>query len=730
MDFHLLVQTVANKSEKILERIQRIKKHIAKDIQDIVKKQEHEPDERYLLAFDLEILFLMLSIQEYTAEHSQKENRKEARKYLSYYLANSMWLEDINPTEALSFAKEGIALSNPGDRQDAFNILGLCSLKTKGGKQLAYDTYLSWIKKEPVGLLADFWCEGFSFNGWEDDWRNMNGNEDSVATMYNNFAYVCDSIAGTYELRSPERRRFQKIAINNIITAIEKDADPCYYWSYGLMLAEMNTPDKSSYESMKQYAKALDRSVLLKDRLPSMRLYCGAMIDDLMAMLMNSKQSFCQWSEQSGMQYYEELKKCFQEYKQMLGTAQGDSRVEETEKRNAWKSFFNAQRYLQASNDGQLELALLLIDRVTRILQKHLRRNAYSSKNYYTRDKRKDANVAVRRDPGRSIAYYTTIKTAMYLFNVLYRDSKDTAPIPIDPEHAEYDKGINCLTMMQAYYMNDPYEGLSFERGISGTDPSKNILFYRGDAWRFREDIFQKNFVFLKSFTHRMDNLLMWNRYGSDRESGSRDSNGCCIRFHPEFFDRVNDGETADNSRNLLVDKEDDYGLYRVVYLNQKGEIESAKNPNLDVNVKRCYTLLKQLLQYVNSRLYDFSEVDPDDRRIAIVRNFVQLALNPVIFLFKDDEYSDEEEYRLVVSRSHNEIDNIRMIPGEPEKACVNPYFQVCIDKVILGPNVENPEHWFNHFRYHIASMWRRALGPGVPIPRFTVEKSSIHYHT
>ena len=113
-----------------------------------------------------------------------------------------------------------------------------------------------------------------------------------------------------------------------------------------------------------------------------------------------------------------------------------------------------------------------------------------------------------------------------------------------------------------------------------------------------------------------------------------------------------------------------------------------------------------------------------------MARSFVQTALNPVIFLFKDDTYSDEEEYRLAVSRSNNELDNIRMIPGEPEKACVNPYFQMCIDKVTLGPNVENPEYWFNHFRYHIASMWRRALGSAAPIPEFTVEKSSIHYHT
>ena len=726
----ILIRQITYQKKAVPDQIIRIKRQLSNSIKSFVKITEHETDERYILAFYLDILFLLLSIQEYTAGHSTKENKAEARRYLSYYLANGLYLAGLDPTERLSYAKESFALSAPTDRQDAFNILGLCALRSKGGKQLAYDTYLSWVQKAPLGLLTELWPPEFAFGSHEDAWRESKNGSESLGTMCNNFAYICDSIAKTYELKSPERKRFHKIAIEYISKAIEKKEDSDYYRTYGLILADLNTPDKSSQDSLAQYAKAMELSDKLHNRLPAKQLYCDAMIDELLAMLISSKQDYHQWSEHSGLQYYKELQKQFQDYSKMVKDAQNHPLVDEDDKRNVWESFFEMQHILQTPDDSALELGLLLIHRLAWNIKKFLRRNAYSSINYYTRDKHKDVKVNAYRDPGRSIAYYTTIKTAMYLFNVLYRSNRNTAPKPVGPKDSGYELGINCLTMMQAYYMNDPYEGLSFERGISGHDPNKNILFYQGNAWQFREDIFQKNFVFLKSFTDRMDNLLMWNRYGSDREIGSRDSNGCCIRFAPEFFDRVNDVDTTDTSSKLLVDKDDDYSLYRVVYLNQLGEIENSKNPKLDRNAKRCYELLKQLLRYVNSELYGFAKKNPDDPRIIAVRSYVQAALNPVIFLFKDDEYSDEQEYRLVVSRSHQELDNIRMLSGEPEKACINPYFQICIDKVIFGPNVENPEHWFNHFRYHIACMWRRALGPGAKIPGFTIEKSNIHYHT
>lgn len=729
-EFYTLVYIVTQGRAVTETQIRPVKSRLSNVMRSITKEQMHNPDSKYILAFCLEILFLLLSIQDYTAECSQKERVIEARCYLSYYLANGLYLADPDSADGLPYARQGIALSDSRDRQDAFNILGLCALRHRGKKQLAYDTYLSWIKKEPIGLLGELWPKNFVFGSGEDVWREAKENADSVATMYNNYAYVCDAIARTYEIRSPERKRFQKIAKDSIAMAIEKHAYPSYYHTYGLILADMNTPDRSSRDSLLQYEMALRSSKALRNRLLSMSLYCDAMIDDLLAMLINSKQDFCSWAGQAGLEYFDELNRRFQAYKQMLKAAQKDSNIADEDKHNYWKNFFGVQYELKGSNARALELSLLLISQLSANLKKFLRRNAYSTINYYTRDWRKDAKVNENRDSGRAIAYYTTIKTAMYLFDVLYRPQRGIAPAPVAPGDDGYEEGINCLTMMQAYYMNDPYEGLAFEKGISGDDPNKNVLFYRGNAWRFREDIFQKNFVFLKSFTDRMDNLLMWNRYGSDREIGSRDSNGCCIRFDPRFFERVNDTETVDTRGKLLVDKDDDYRLYRVVYLNQQGEIENAKNPKLDHNVKRCYGLMRQLLQYVNSVLCEFSERNPNDKRIEKVRSFVQEALNPIIFLFKDDEYADEQEYRLVVSRSYEELDNIRTISSNPNKVCINPYFQVCIDKVILGPNVEKPEHWFNHFRYQIAAMWRRSLDLGEAIPEFTVEKSAIHYHT
>lgn len=110
----------------------------------------------------------------------------------------------------------------------------------------------------------------------------------------------------------------------------------------------------------------------------------------------------------------------------------------------------------------------------------------------------------------------------------------------------------------------------------------------------------------------------------------------------------------------------------------------------------------------------------------------MQSALREVIFLFKHDDYADEAEYRLVVTRPHDFLDGIRLIPSEPDMLCVNPYFQICIDRVILGPNVAKTDPWSIYFRYQMTLMWKRALGfaENNQMPDFVIEKSKIHYHT
>lgn len=84
--------------------------------------------------------------------------------------------------------------------------------------------------------------------------------------------------------------------------------------------------------------------------------------------------------------------------------------------------------------------------------------------------------------------------------------------------------------------------------------------------------------------------------------------------------------------------------------------------------------MLIKLLRDVNEDLNGIPK-----KEIDWIRSFVQSAVREVIFLFKHDDYADEAEYRLVVTRPQDSPNGIRLIPSEPDMLCVNPYFQICI---------------------------------------------------
>ena len=429
---------------------------------------------------------------------------------------------------------------------------------------------------------------------------------------------------------------------------------------------------------------------------------------------------------------FKKLIEQLRQYQTMLLGAEDDLHVDATEKKNPWRRFLELHDKLTIT-DTSLELKLLMVEKLSQTIMGLLKRREYSSMNYYTRMDKMDSSVSPQRSGVKPIAYYTTLNTATHLFDVLHRENNRVAPSVVGKDKKSlYRDGINCLTMMHAYYMNDPSEGMALADFVSGVDPYSNILFYRGDGAQFREDIFNQYYVFLKSFTDKMDDLLMWNRYASDKNTGSKDSNGCCVQFNTDFFDKVNDSEMS--GKNMLLDDQDDYALYRVVYICQDGSIQGKKNPGLSSYVHGCYKLLIKLLREINEDLYKkgYAINGSEKEQTKWIRSFVQSALREVIFLFKHDDYADEAEYRLVVTRPHDILDGIRLIPSEPDMLCVNPYFQICIDRIILGPNVAKTDPWSVYFRYQMTLMWQRALRftENNQIPDFVIEKSKIHYHT
>jgi hypothetical protein len=716
----------------VKENVKKAKLVIRKEIRRFAENARFTADDLELMRFYRDVLFVVLSISDCGIRQNQDLIWTEAHTYICFYVAsNFCYRKGSAPSEGLFYAKKGLAISNPEERQEAFNVLGLCAIESRGCKQLAYDVYYSWIHQKIIGEIIPLLPTEYEFGQEDEDWRRKEGTE-PTSLMYANYAYVCGTIADTYERGETRGSAFYSIAIEYIQKAISLHESSAYHCTYATLLSDISVIDSSFDEILKQYKKSHNSAKESEDKISLQKCIIITMMDQLQADLYRwvneNNGSIEAWAkDSSSAPLFNNLMEELRNYQSSLAKAANNPLVDSSEKQNRWQQFIELCKSLPDKDEiSKIEIKLLMIEKASQTIMNLLKRREYSSTNYYTRIDEKDNGILQRRLGVKPIAYYTTLSTAAHLFDVLHRERKGVAPSLVGKDkESQYRDGVNCLTMMHAHYMNDPCEGMALADYVGGTNPHANILFYRGNAEKFRDDIFKQYYVFLKSFTDKMDDLLMWNRYASDRNSDSKDSNGCCIQFNTDFFDKVNDSE--DSIKDKFLDDEDNYALYRVVYISRDGNIRENKNPDLSPYVVGCYNMLIKLLRDVNEDLNGIPK-----KEIDWIRSFVQSAVREVIFLFKHDDYADEAEYRLVVTRPQDSPNGIRLIPSEPDMLCVNPYFQICIDRIILGPNVAKTAHWTTFFQYQLTLMWKRALKltGNNQIPKFSIEKSIIHYHT
>lgn len=376
---------------------------------------------------------------------------------------------------------------------------------------------------------------------------------------------------------------------------------------------------------------------------------------------------------------------------------------------------------------------LMCIYHLVQKIKRELWDDSYIQTVYYTREESPDVSAktttAKEKQPV-SIAYYTTLDNLKYLWEPVYANSHQERPKPrkdfADEKNLPKSKK-NCLTMMHAHYMNDPREGIALPDALSDwidqKSNNKNVLFCNNSPEAFRERLFNNQFVFLKSFTDIIDQLNMWSMYGSDRSDGS-DSNGCCVRINPKTFeDMLSISHKTSMIRDLDNDHDtDDLRLYKIAYL-KDNELVSPKNDNSKLNF--YYEYLREMVQKLNDLLTsDKSRTEGD---MVVVTQLLQEILTPIIFLFKDASYRSEHERRLIVTRSRTkeDMESISKTPQDPPKLYVNPYHQVFVDQIILGPKVKQPDNWIPHLQFELAKMWESWPGEK-RIP--SVRKSSINY--
>lgn len=710
-----------------------------------MEKSAFSDDDLEQMRFLGQIMLFIVMIKN-GEERNADSCRQEAISYIAYYLANGCTVKKrATAANTVLLAKRGLSISDPADRQDAFNILGISAIEA-GQKQLAYDTYFSWLNCRVVGELKNLVPNTLFMSGDEIRWREEHGRH-SEALMKGNFAYVSAFISETYEPNSDRWKVFHAIAVQEIKGAIKLDEKSYnYHCTYGTLLSETTEDSENNLlKALEQYSLYKEGNLGAEDRLDSFRVYCIVLLDILSERFVNQQnESFSRWAADKDVQkYFSEFNAELRKYAQhpCKDDAKDVGLLKAQNARKNWEPYFKLQKIVEEYNTVphifDLELILLLIRNTAQLLQKRLRRWEYNLTDYYSRNGDDDEDNVRRRSDVRPIAYYTTLNTIKHIFDDLYQESPCQAPRKIIGD----EKGKNCLTVTHAKYMNDPDEGLTLLKqflACIANEGHENILFPEESPVLFRENIYNRRFVFLKSFTERIDNLVMWNRYASDYSADGKNSNGCCVQLDAEAF-----GQLVDTSINteapirLENAPEDDYYLYRVVYISRDGKIRKSENPGLPYSVIEYYEALQALISTLNQMLYEMRKKlgRNGDKLVEQVREFLQQTLSIIMFLFKDSDYSDEVESRLIFVRTPNQQEEIRLLPTSPEKLCINPFFQVYISQIMFGPNVRDQELWTPYLQYQLNRMWRKhpslADKPdALPNTCYRIINSEIHYHT
>ena len=587
--------------------------------------------------------------------------------------------------------------------------------RKKRDLQTAYDVLYSWIEQKSCGRYS---YSPEKHTG-EVQWRKEH--PEAVLNLWTNMCCLSFMIAGLQNPASWQGRAFRREAISYAKKVLE--AEYSFRYPYGRCMHVLR--------NMREYGLAADAAAKLLDT-PQAPVEKGKKLPELrhLSELISARIGwFCQPKGQDGLpnrsdcdtDHFNQLQELVARFNRIIKNPDTkDSDID------ADKQILDICRTIASQQTEAAEsiiVYLLCIRHLALEIKRELRYVGCIQTVYDPRIGEPECEAADKVHKPSAIAYYTTLGNLKYLMEPVYAKDPKSRPIPLKDLEEPVDpaQGKNCLTMMHAHYMNDPSEGITLPQALSGwideRSPYKNLLFRTHAPSDFREQLLDGQFVFLKSFTDIIDQLNMWSIYSSDRNGGS-DSNGCCICIAPETFEMMLQSQIIEEQ-----DDQDDLQLYKVAYLRNNQIVNKDQQ-----ELSHYFELLKTLVQELNDTLVRLPNRSGQllDRVVSIL----QEILTPIIFLFKDASYRAEHELRLIVTRSRTreDMERISKTPQTPPKLYVNPYHQIFVEQIILGPKVKQPDVWIPHLQFELTKMWEhwpeKQYGKRVP----SVRKSSINY--
>ena len=275
------------------------------------------------------------------------------------------------------------------------------------------------------------------------------------------------------------------------------------------------------------------------------------------------------------------------------------------------------------------------------------------------------------------LAYYTSLSTLEYLLPISAGEPKyglkamkkgkmtaKTVSSYLEPEDI-ISSMIGRYSIMNVGHMNDPQEGKTLLLYLLGHD-------LRPD----KTDKLTNPYVFVKSFTTRIDDIPMWEMYGEKAK-------GCCV---------VLDGKR--------INKEGKYDLHRVCYLRQKKDkktkkitwtIEAKDNSELYVSTESIEGFLKNLQD--TCRRYMLT--DPKNAQDKILA-----YLDPILYLFKSATYSHENEFRIIENTDRNDNRICFTKESDGGRIYIPSKQRTYIKELILGPKCKAVEDKLPYLQY------------------------------
>lgn len=243
--------------------------------------------------------------------------------------------------------------------------------------------------------------------------------------------------------------------------------------------------------------------------------------------------------------------------------------------------------------------------------------------------------------------------------------------LPDNCEERKKPDECGMMSIMDIAYMNDPNEGLMLRKYLySDKIPQKG-------KDRVEAEI---PFVFIKCFTSMIDYLPMWQMYGDNGK-------GVCI--------------IVDWSKVSGID------LYRVCYFNHTKNGYSLKgDENKGIKTKEVMRYLMQLRSIQK-------QLKKEEKQIF------DGIIDPILYLFKDNSYSYEQEYRVMYSFDHNNK-RMRHTPEDPPKLFILPPGSIQIKEIILGPKFKNAVNLMPYLREQLEIM---AENTSTEIPKVSFSK-------